>query len=126
MMRSQIGVPKTYSLSISRYDTTVDVTLKSMSGDYACTFTGGSGDKDRFSFGPSEGYFSCSVGGQLRRLECANGQQRDLFALGQNLFGRISGNEISGTWDVSWEVTPSQGPSWTADLETTAQFGGSR
>jgi hypothetical protein len=40
-MQSEIGVPKSHSLSVTRTGSHVDATLKSASGDYDCTFTGG-------------------------------------------------------------------------------------
>ena len=64
-MQSEIGVPKSYLLSITRSGNTVDATLKSASGDYDCTFTGLRGDSDGFEFGPTGGYFSCKSGGLI-------------------------------------------------------------
>jgi hypothetical protein len=120
-MQSQIGAPKSYSLDVSRNGTVVDVILRSDSGDYVCRFTGGRDEGDGFTFGPSgPGRFWCDVGGQVKDYLCANGERRDLFAIGHNLFGRISENDISGSWDVSWEV------SWDELLETTTEFSGSR
>lgn len=121
-MQSQVGMPKSYSLLIAQNVTKVDVTLTSASGDYACTFTGGSADSSGFSFGPSEGYYSCERGDLIRGFRCANGMLRDIVSLGQNLFGRVSGTEISGTWDVSWVLLSDDGPG----VETRAQFTGRR
>ena len=61
-MQSQIGVPKSYSLSTTRTGSNVDATLRSTSGDYVCKFTGGSGDTNGFTFGQI-GTFSCESGG---------------------------------------------------------------
>src|SRR5688500_17044985 len=35
---SQMGIPQSYSLSVTPIDSRVDVTLRSASGDYECTF----------------------------------------------------------------------------------------
>jgi hypothetical protein len=46
--------------------------------------------------------------------------------LGENIAGRISGNEISGRWDVSWSIMDAASGDDIAGMETTAQFTGSR
>jgi hypothetical protein len=128
-MQSQIGVPKSYSLAITQTGGNVDATLKSTSGDYACTFTGGHGDASGFGSGPGEGfrYFACEVGGELRGFLCHNGSRRDMLALGQSLDGRISGNQITGTWNVSWVIMlPDEPDVEIAALETTSHYSGSR
>lgn len=126
-MQSQIGVPKSYSLSTTRIGSNVDATLKSTSGDYACTFTGESGDTTGLTFGQFR-YFSCEVGGHIRDILCGNGLRRDMQALGQTLSGRISGNSVSGTWNVSW-IIYAPGEPFVGDiaaLETTTEYTGNR
>jgi hypothetical protein len=125
-MRSQIDVPRSYTLTTTQTDSRVDAILKSTSGDYVCTFTGGTGDASGFTFGTTGGRFWCEPGGKLHGLVCANGMQRDMEALGHTLSGRISGNDISGTWGVSWVVTPADQPSVDIALETTTQYTGTR
>ena len=126
-MQSEIGLPKSYSLSITRTGNTVDATLKSASGDYDCTFSGLRGDSDGFEFGPTGGYFSCNSGGLIHGFECAGGVHRDMEALGQTLYGRISGSDISGTWNISWVITP-PGERFVeiAAFETMTKYTGSR
>ena len=125
-MQSQIGVPKSYSLSATRTGSNVEATLKSASGDYACTFTGGNGDASGFTFGEI-GYFSCAVGFQIRGFLCGSGMRRDMLTLGQTLSGRISGNEISGTWRIDRVVMGPDEPSIDIGLlETTSGYTGSR
>jgi hypothetical protein len=127
-MQSQIGVPKSYSLSTTRTGSNVDAMLRSTAGDYACTFTGGQGDTNGFTFGQT-GYFSCEAGGLVRGVLClSTGVQRDMEALGQTLSGRVSGNTISGTWHVSWVVYRPGEPfvGDIATLETTTEYTGSR
>jgi hypothetical protein len=124
-MQSEIGVPKGYTLSIAEKDRLVDVTLRSLSGDFACTFTDVPGDSTGFSTFGAGGYFSCAAGGARHGFLCANGTQRNLFALGQNISGRVSGTDISGAWNVSWDVMRSDDSSIGA-LETTAVFTGRR
>jgi hypothetical protein len=125
-MRPQIGTAKSYSLSVTRTGSNVEATLRSASGDYDCTFTGGTGDADGFTFGQI-GYFSCEVGFQIRDFQCGGGIRRDMVTLGQSLSGRISGNEISGTWDVERVVMDPDDPSVDIGLlETTADYTGSR
>jgi hypothetical protein len=45
---------------------------------------------------------------------------------GQNISGRISGNDISGRWNVDWIIMDAASGNDIADMETTAQFTGSR
>lgn len=127
-MQSQMGVPKSYSLSTTRTGSNVDAKLKSTSGDYACTFTGGNGDTNGFTFGQT-GYFWCEVGGQIHGVQCfGNGVRRDMDQVGQTFAGRISGNSISGTWHVSW-VVYAPGEPFVGDiavLETTTEYTGTR
>ena len=126
-MQSQIGIPKSHSLSVTRTGSNVEATLKSASGDYACTFTGGNGDASGFTFGQI-GYFSCAVGFQVRGFLCGSGERRDMLTLGQDLSGRISGNEISGTWRVDRVVImgPDEPSVDIALLETTSDYTGGR
>ncbi len=97
MMQSQIGAPKSYSLTMTAIDSTVAVTLTSASGDYVCTFTGVPLETDG-TFGPARGRFSCKAGGNVQGFRCANGQERDIWMQDADVSGRISENEISGTW----------------------------
>jgi hypothetical protein len=130
-MQSQMGVPTPYSLELTRYGTggtTVDAYLISGSGDHACYLTGGTFEDDRFSFGQSGGWFWCDVGRRVNEYACTNGERRDLLTAGHTLDGHVSGDTINGTWGVRWAVTPSDEfpPSWSEDLQTTTEFGGSR
>lgn len=129
-MRSHMGVPKSYSLSITQKNGTVDVTLRSTSGDYACTFPGAKVEGNGFTtFGLSM-WMSCETSGVVRGYTCANGALRDMMSLGENISGQISGNEITGQWNVSWMVMRAGGDlgggSDIAALETTARYTGSR
>jgi hypothetical protein len=124
-MQLEIGVPKSHSLSVTRTGSHVDATLKSASGDYDCTFTGGNGDASGFTF--EHGFFSCEVGFQVYGFLCRNGMRRDLLTLGQTLTGRISGDEISGTLSVDRVATDPDNPAVDiALLETTGDYTGGR
>lgn len=128
-MQSQIGLEKDYSLSVAGLGTKapLKVTLESTSGDYVCLFTGGSSSENGFTFGMADGYFWCEVGGRVEDFLCDNGIRRDLEALGHNLSGRISGDEINGTWSVSYVVMfPNEPYSDIAELETTSEYIGTR
>jgi hypothetical protein len=126
-LQSQIGSEKAYSFSITGRGTksALKASLESASGDYVCTFTGGSSDENGFTF--DVGYFWCEVGGKVEDFLCDNGMRRDLEALGHNLSGRVSGNEISGTWSVSYVVMfPGEPLSDIAALDTTTEYKGTR
>jgi hypothetical protein len=125
MMHSDIGVPKDYSLSITRKGNTADVFLRSASGDYACTFPARV-DGDDFTTVGVPGWMSCERQdtGLVRGFACANGSLRDMFDLGEDISGHISGNEIAGEWKVSWMV--SEGGRDIAVMEATSQYTGAR
>jgi hypothetical protein len=128
-MQSQMGVPQSYSLSITSQGSDVNVTLRSMSGDYACTFPARA-ESDGFTTFGVNGWMSCETSGVIRDFVCDNGSARDMLRLGENIDGHISGNEISGRWHVSWVVMDAAGDLGVRDdiagLETTAQYTGSR
>jgi hypothetical protein len=128
-MQSQIDVPQNYTLSTVSKGSAVDVALRSVSGDYACTFPAVP-DGDGFTTFGVNGWMSCETSGVVRGFVCANGVRRDLLRMGENISGRISGNEISGRWHVSWIVMTAGGDLGGRDdiagLETTAQFTGTR
>ena len=49
-----------------------------------------------------------------------------MMSLGEDISGRISGNEISGQWHVSWVVIEPTVGNDIAGMETTAQYTGHR
>jgi hypothetical protein len=98
-MRSQIGVPKPYLLSISQKDFVLTVTLKSASGDYACTFTPVADGSDFTTFG-KPGYYSCEQ--EFVPIRCADGTLHSLFSFGEDISGHVSGTELRGDWAASW------------------------
>ena len=116
-MRSQIGAPNAYSLQFTT-DERVSVMLTSASGDYACTFAP-TADSNSFTTYDVPGYFTCRD--ETLAFRCDNGTMRHLFPWGQNISGRVSGREITGTWDASWEDM-----STGAMVETKAEFTGRR
>jgi hypothetical protein len=127
-MQSQISVPKNYSLTIVPKGSMVDVTVRSASGDYACTFPARA-ENDGFTTVGVNGWYSCETGMMVRDFVCGNGMHRDMLSLGQNISGHVAGNEISGEWTASWVVRTVAGAGGgddIADLETTAQYTGSR
>jgi hypothetical protein len=124
-MQSQIGVPKSYSLSTVSKGSTVDLMLRSASGDYACTFPARA-ESDGFTTFGVTGWNSCTTSLLVPDFVCANGSRRNTMRLGENISGRISGNEISGRWNVSWIIMDAASGDDIAGMETTAQFTGSR
>ena len=128
-MQSERGSPNTYSLSVTPQGSMVQVTLRSTSGDYACTFQAKPESNGFTTFGVN-GWFSCDTGSVVRGFACADGRLRDLMRLGQNISGHSAGNEITGQWNTSWIVMAPGGDLGGRDdiagLETTAQYVGSR
>lgn len=129
-MQSEIGVPKPYSLSTTTKGSMVDVTLRSAAGDYACTFPA-KAEGDGFSSFGVGGFLSCeTTTSVIRNFACTNGTLRDMERFGENISGRVSGNEITGQWNVSWIVMKPGGDLGGADdigeLQTMAQYTGNR
>jgi hypothetical protein len=129
-MQSQIGVPKSYTLSITSKGSTANVTLRSVSGDYVCTFPGARVEDDSFTTFGVNGWMSCETSGVVRGFACANGRSRDMLSLGEDISGHISENQITGQWSVSWVVMEAGGDLGGRDdiagLETTSHYTGSR
>jgi hypothetical protein len=98
-MRSQIGEPKPYTLSITPKNSTVSVTLKTASGDRACTFTPVA-DSSGFTTYGKGGYYSCEE--WYLTFRCSDGTQHAIFSLGEDISGHLSGSEIIGAWDAWW------------------------
>lgn len=116
-MRSQIGVPNSYSLSITQ---TGKVTLRSTSGDYACTFTPVF-DSTGFTTYGHGGVYTCEH--ELLEFRCSNGTLHGILSFGEDISGRVSGTEMTGTWDATWfEDVPPSG----YGVEAKAQFTGTR
>jgi hypothetical protein len=129
-MQSQLGMPKSYSLSTTSKGNMVDVTLKSATGDYACTFPA-KAESDGFTTFGVGGFLSCeTTTAVIRNFACANGTLRDMQRFGEDISGHISGEEITGQWNVSWIVMKAggdhQGADDIAELQTMAQYTGNR
>ena len=118
-MRSQIGFPKPYTLAIT--ERPLRVTLKSASGDYACTFTpvpDGSG----FTTYGKGGYYTCEH--DFVPVHCNDGTLHSVFSFGEDISGYLSGTELRGGWDASWfEGFP---PGSNMGVEMKAEFTGSK
>jgi hypothetical protein len=129
MRSSQMGMPKSYSLSTTSKGGELNVTLRSASGDYACTFPA-KAEGDGFTTFGVPGWMSCETAKVLRGFVCDNGTVRDLSRLGENISGHVSGNQISGEWGVSWAVMVAGGRDDSTDdiagLEAMYQYAGSR
>lgn len=118
-MRSQIGEPKNYTLSITPKNSTVSVTLKTASGDRACTFTPVA-DSSGFTTYGKGGYYSCEE--FYLAFRCSDGTHHNIFSLGEDISGHLSGNEMTGTWDAWWF----DGWEDYSGVGTTAQFTATR
>lgn len=99
-MQSQVGVPHSYSLAIVQNGySSLKVTLKSASGNRACTFTpvvDGTG----FTTYGKPGYYTCED--WYLDFRCGDGTLHSIFTIGEDISGHVSGNEISGAWGASW------------------------
>ncbi len=111
-MRSQIGVARPFTLSISDagFVKLTDLSMKFSLWHSATT-------PDRLSFTPSGYYWS-----DILVFRCSNGTEHRLTsACGGGIIGRLSGNEISGTWGDCLEDLADE-----SIVELTATFTGRR
>ena len=116
-MRSQIGMPSRYSLSITQKNSVL-VTLKSTSQDHACTFKP-SADANGFTTYGVAGYYTCEP--FVLSYVCTDGSSHNIYTVGEDISGQLTGSELSGTWDAVWfEGDDPYG------VEMRAQFSGSR
>lgn len=95
-MRAQIGAPNAYSLSIAENGS---VTLRSASGDVACTFRPYVEGTDFTTYG-RPGTYTCEQG--TLPVRCGDGTTHSLVSFGQDISGRVTGDEISGRWSAGW------------------------
>jgi hypothetical protein len=114
-MKSQLEVPSKSSLTITQSS----VTITNPSGDYACTFGSFQTDSGGFTTYGVRGYFTCQR--PTLAVRCSDGSTHELFSMGQNIAGRISGTEISGTWGADFDYTRTG-----TGFAVTAEFKGSR
>ena len=100
-MRSQIGARASYSLSVTQKDSTMTVTLKSSSGEYACTFTpvADSSTNGFTTFGQG-GFYTCEH--FLLPFRCSDGTPHTIFSFGEDISGRPSGTGMTGAWQAVW------------------------
>lgn len=124
-LRSEIAVPKNYSLVLTRTGSNVDATLESTTGDFACTFTGLKGESDGFADGR---YYWCAVGDPVLGFPCQNGQRRRLLPFGASFTGRVAADgtmtaDLNADWEVGYPDLPFRD---IADMETTTEYRGSR
>ena len=113
-MKSQLGVPSNYSLTITQGN----VTITNPSGDYACTFDSFKTDSSHFTTYGVQGYFACQ--NPTLAFRCSDGTTHNLFSVGQDLAGRLSGAEMSGTWVSNFVATG------VGDVDISAEFKGSK
>ena len=112
-MRSQIGVPTSYSMTITAAG---KVTLRSESRGYACTFTPVM-DSSGFTTVGHGGYYTCEH--PIQDFRCRDGAMSRIFTIGEDISGRLSGVEMNGTWDADWFEMPD-----TVGVMTKAEFTG--
>jgi hypothetical protein len=114
-MKSQLEVPSKSSLTITKNTVTITNPL----GDYACTFDSFKTEGSSFTTYGVQGWFTCQR--PTLAVRCSNGSTYELFSWGQDISARLSGTEISGTWDSVFDYSRTG-----VGLEVTAEFKGSR
>jgi hypothetical protein len=115
-LKSQLEVLGKSSLTITQSS----VTITNPPGDYACTFPTPKTDSSSFTTYGVRGYFTCER--PTLAVRCTDGSLYELFSWGQDITARLSGSEISGTWESAFDPLGTVG----RGLHITAEFKGSR
>jgi hypothetical protein len=66
------------------------------------------------------GYYTCDQ--WSLNFRCSDGTLHEISSFGEDIAGRLSGTELSGTWDASWFEGWLSGTA----IEMKAQFTGTR
>jgi len=113
-MRSQLDVAQPYSVTFASNGT---VSLASVSPSFVCTFDGASTGETGFTTA-GVGYYRCEP--YVVSFRCSDGSDHRIYTFGQDLSGQVTGNDIVGTWEVSWLDEADH------EVYVTAQYKGSR
>jgi hypothetical protein len=78
-------------------------------------------DGSGFTTHGKPGFYTCEH--ELLEFRCSDGTLHGILSFGEDISGRLSGTEMTGTWDAAWyeEVPPSG-----YGVEAKAQFTGTR
>jgi hypothetical protein len=127
-VQSLNGAPKPYAIIVTQTANGghvmngVNVTVTGTSGDYDCTFTGATADSGGFTTFGTNGMYTCRTDFGINGFRCSDGTEANLITLGQDISASISGNEISGRWEIDWVDQVRSNVS----LTTTTDFSGHR
>lgn len=121
-VQSLIGAPKPYSITVTQTGSAVDVTVTGTPGDYDCTFTKAKADSSGFTTVGTNGIYTCRSDFVINGFRCSDGTQASLITFGQDVSGSISGNELSGRWEIFWVDKVR----WDISLSTATEFTGRR
>ena len=111
-----------YTVSLTHDGHSGSVSLESHSHNYDCRFDRVAVEDSGFTSEGIAGQYSCNPSYVMEDFRCSNERHVSLFTFGQDISGRISGDDISGTWKMSW-FDRLNGES---ALEATAQYTGRR
>ena len=123
-VQSVIGAPKPYSITLTETGSAVSVTVTGTSGDYDCTFTPVTADSRGFTTHGTSATYTCRTDFVVKGFRCSDGTLVDLITFGQDVSASISGDEISGKWEISWVDNRIFGSDM--NLETAMAFTGRR
>lgn len=110
-----------FSLSLVQNGDTHSVSIKSRPEGFTCTIPVRVDGTDFTSVGV-HAYYTCDPFTLIAGYRCSTGRVVSLITFGQDITGKTSGDDISGTWSAFW-LSPSDDD---LDLEATAQFSGKR
>jgi hypothetical protein len=96
--------------------------LESGSHNYDRRFDGVALEGSGFTSEGIGGQYSCKPWYVMEGFRCSDERNVSLFTFGQDISGKISGDDISGTWSMAWFDRLND----ESALDATAQYTGKR
>jgi hypothetical protein len=121
-VESLLGASMGYTISLTHDGHSGSVLIESHSHIFDCQFDHVEVEDSGFTSEGVQGQYSCSPLYVMEEFRCTNGRYVSLFTFGQDISGRISGDDITGTWLMSWFDRRDN----NVALEATAQYTGKR
>lgn len=122
-VESLLGASGGYTIVLAQTGDSGRVSLEAGSHNYDCSFDRVAVDDSGFTSVGVPGWYRCTPWYVTEGVRCSNGSRVSLYTLGQNISGRIAGDEIRGTWTMSWFDHLTDGG---RGLEVTAHYTGRR
>jgi hypothetical protein len=111
-----------YTISLAHDGHSGSVSRESRSHNYDCRFDAVALEGSGFTSEGIAGQYSCNPWYVMEGFRCSDERRVSLFTFGQDISGKISGDDISGEWSMAWFDRLND----ESALEATAQYTGKR